>query len=504
LTVAALFVLIGMGCGDGSDLSLVTEQDDLVADVTGYGPPATDPTYNYRQAEAVINVSNVGSGRIVTVTYNDATDNALDLFRYTETTREVLHGASLMGWSYSTNGGASFTYGGKVNPPPGWAIFWGDPAIASYFENQNYVFIANIAVSEDEVPPGGSMIGSIESYIDGACIARSTDGGVSFQFWQCVTNDHFYDGTSLAIDNKGDVWFATRDYNTNKIDVYRAVTVNGTFLPFADPFPGKVMWSHPRLRAWGSRVYLMAQDSTGQPWITRRNGSGWTTPFAIPTQFPVPTNPDIFFAGGEKLRTGYQFAFDVTGTTQVTSGIGSACPCTAPLLYCSGTCQPRDHVRVIYGRANSTGYDLHMTTCDINLTSCATVANWSTNPPGTQPRPGEQFNPVIHTFPGFLPLTPTWRAAWLSREEAPTGGTVSLRQAAVTVVGNLPVFLENPLVAAHDVCADDRGFWGDYNDIKYFDPPADDYITVRTDSSLGCPTQWEYTSHHAHVESVIF
>jgi hypothetical protein len=507
VSVAVLLALTqsaASGCGEGWDSSLGTDRNDLAADVTGYGPgPAGDPTYNYNQAEAVISVNGGGEG-IITVTYNDNTDTAADLFQYTETTRTVLHGASLMGWSNSYDGGVSYTYSGKVNPPSGWAILWGDPSIASWSQNLDYVFIANLGISENMVPPGGSMIGAASDYIDGGCIARSTNGGVTFAAPQCVSDEgHFYDGSSLSIDTNGSVWAAFRDVDSNQIDVWRATSVTGTFTLFANPFPGKTMVSHPRLRSFGTLTYVMAQDSSLRLWIARRSGSGWGTPVSPPTQF-TPSGPlNLDMSGGEVLRTAYQFAFDVANT-QVTTGIGSPCPCTDSMLYCkAGQCLPRDNIRIIYAGGNAGGTDIYMSTCSQALDSCTTVPNWSTHI-GTA-RAGHQFNPVIHAFPGFLSIPPSWRAAWLSREHAPTGGTVQLREANVMLFLGVPAFAENPLIAAHDVCADDRGYWGDYNDIKFIEPPpTDEFITVRTDSSLGCSQQWEWTSHHAHVESVRF
>jgi len=37
-----------------------------------------------------------------------------------------------MGWSYSDDAGAHWTYGGKVAPPNGWAVLWGDPALLRF------------------------------------------------------------------------------------------------------------------------------------------------------------------------------------------------------------------------------------------------------------------------------------------------------------------------------------------------------------------------------------
>jgi len=117
--------------------------------VTGRGPTAQG---GQSETEATTSYSR-GVHRIV-VTYNDETASQTTI-QYTPTTRKVLRGASLMGWSYSEDHGATWTYGGKLSPPPGWAVLWGDPAITTSRTNYGLVFISNLAFPDAKFPSGG-------------------------------------------------------------------------------------------------------------------------------------------------------------------------------------------------------------------------------------------------------------------------------------------------------------------------------------------------------------
>ena len=98
-----------------------------------------------------------------------------------------------------------------------------------------------------------------DSYIGGACFARSTDGGITFQNYQCVSNNvknstpntekgHFYDGGSMASSRQGEIFAGFMDYTTGQIDVYRSPDANGTFKLLPNPFPNMDIYNHARLR----------------------------------------------------------------------------------------------------------------------------------------------------------------------------------------------------------------------------------------------------------------
>jgi hypothetical protein len=160
----------------------------------------------------------------------------------------------MMGWSNSTDGGNTWTYGGNVATNPDWVILWGDPAITTVFNNQNYVFISNLAVPQSKYPNGGVVsqggANGFYSALGGACIARSTNGGMTFALYQCVNDQfHFYDGGSMAASPDGEVFAGFVDATDDEIHVWRSPSVNGSFSKLPEPFPTNwTMASHPRLR----------------------------------------------------------------------------------------------------------------------------------------------------------------------------------------------------------------------------------------------------------------
>src|SRR5262249_26844036 len=142
------------------------------------GQPGQGNTQKFDQSETAVNVSNFAAKSVITVSSNDGTDTDATIL-YTSSTRKVLKGTSLMGWSYSQDSGATWKFGGKLAPPAGWSVLWGDPAITRSHLDQRYVFLSNLAIPDSKFPAGG-IDGPVNSYMGGACIARSTDGGITF------------------------------------------------------------------------------------------------------------------------------------------------------------------------------------------------------------------------------------------------------------------------------------------------------------------------------------
>ena len=123
--------------------------------LTGCAQPGTSITGNQKdsrtQSETAAATSYAGRNAMV-LTYNDETGTESTI-QYTPTTRKVLPGASLMGWSYSLDFGKTWKYGGKVSPPKGWAALWGDPAMTTSQAAYRYVFISNLAIPDSKMPP---------------------------------------------------------------------------------------------------------------------------------------------------------------------------------------------------------------------------------------------------------------------------------------------------------------------------------------------------------------
>src|SRR5260370_24353050 len=153
-----VLVLLSVGCST----RLVTGLDALTR---GRGQSETAATTSFH----------AGVHRIV-VSYNDETGNEGKI-GYSPGDRTVGRGASLVGWSYSEDHGATWKYGGKLPPPPGWAVLWGDPAMTTSRANYGWLFISNLAFPDSKFPAAG-VVGPVFSAVGGACILRSADRGV--------------------------------------------------------------------------------------------------------------------------------------------------------------------------------------------------------------------------------------------------------------------------------------------------------------------------------------
>src|SRR5262245_42690462 len=69
--------------------------------VTGANPEGKDAQFDQSETSITTTFSNGKS--LIVVAYNDSTDTDATI-QYTQSTRKVLPGASLMGWSYSPDG----------------------------------------------------------------------------------------------------------------------------------------------------------------------------------------------------------------------------------------------------------------------------------------------------------------------------------------------------------------------------------------------------------------
>ena len=149
-------------------------------------------TASAAQSETAATTSYVSNVSRIVVTFNDETGTS-GTIQYGPTSRKVFSGASLMGWAYSDDEGISWHYGGKLAPPKGWSVLWGDPALTTSGAHYNIVFLSKSAVPASKSPAGG--INGYLCYgrrhsasVGGACIAKSTDGGKSLSNRRCISN----------------------------------------------------------------------------------------------------------------------------------------------------------------------------------------------------------------------------------------------------------------------------------------------------------------------------
>jgi hypothetical protein len=455
------------------------------------------------QSETAATTSYVGgANNRVVVSYNDETGEQNHI-TYTATDRTVKTGASLMGWSYSDDGGTSWNYGGKVSPPSGWAVLWGDPSLTTSGASYGTVFLSNLAVPTPKMPAGG-IHGYLyygdgrSSYIGGACLAKSVDGGKTFSNYQCVSNKqtvagvpdspqgHFYDGGSVASPPSGEIFAAYVDVATGLIDVYRSPSAAGTFAQIATPFPNLYAVSHARLRAGrDNSVYVAAQISTSDGYHVYMNrwvNGAWGNPAQVSDTSQV--YPGIDFGTtvqGSELtrRTGPQFGYDIGAASE----------------------GGNDAIRMLYTRIDGNGHlYIDAAACSADLSACGAVPGWKFQGGGPGGSAVDSYNPDVVAWPGFIGLPPTWQSSW----EYHYGNTnfINVSRATLGYVGSSAFIFPVDILQNMPVCSDTRGYWGDYDTMLLtgFQNSSSLWMRFSTDSSAGCSKRWEYTAETQHIQ----
>ena len=477
--------------------------------VTGQNPEA--PTWKGGQSETASSISNFSAKSVIAVAFND--DNpSQGKIQYTATTRTVQAGASMMGWSYSEDDGATWKYGGDVTPSADWPVLWGDPAITSSGRDQRFVFMSSLAVPKGKMPGSGKIDGSLVPYIGGACIARSNNGGKTFSLYQCVHNNfEFYDGGSMASSTLGGIYSAFIATDSFRYDIWYAQDEDAKFVKLPDPFPNCRMAMHPRIRVGYPAIGLGAPDPSlfvagqiydckpgtlgkdtggyGQIVINRYHNGAWGAPRIISN--PSAINPDVTLSD-RLLRTGPQFSFDIGAATQRDNDQ-------------SGD----DEIRMLYTRSDGKRLWVEGSFCKFDLSQpCHPAPEWGSTP-GYYSYQGDQFTPNVRAFPGFLLIEPAWAATFVSRDHDPAGNTVKIRRGSpVSLADGTRFLIAFNLVDPLVVCSDTRGYWGDYDDLQFvgFLPKTTTarFLRTFTDSSAGCSKRWEYVAEAVHVGSAAF
>lgn len=469
-----------------------------VGQVTG----GRDQTAGASQSETAADTSYYRGVSRVIVSYNDETGTAATI-TYGPTSRQVLRGASLGGWSYSEDNGTTWKYGGKLVPPAGWAVAWGDPAVVTSRANYATVYISNIAFPDAKFPAGG-VVGPVNAAVGGACIFRSIDGGLSFRAFQCLSDTtpvpgvvgsdkgHFYDGGSMASDPSGNVFAAYVDIDTSQIVVYRSTGGQPNFAPLPPPFPNLYVAGHPRIRIGpDGTVFAMAvakARSGPNPqfnlMVTRFRNGAWANPVPLG---PAAISPDVDMGSsvlGSPLivRTGPQFAFDVGARSE---GLD-------------------DSLRFLVTQYNSQGWlVMNGGACSYDLASCGFWPGWAFGAANSREwrQRIDNFNPAVTAWPGVIfGPGPSWQASFVTRYGNSTT-TLNLTRATLGYVNGSALAIPIDIAKNQPVCPDLRGYWGDYDAhvLVQVLPQQVKYMRLMTDSSAGCSRRWQYTGAAQHI-----
>jgi hypothetical protein len=501
-------------------LSLVAAPAKITT-VTGGGDPVTS---GFQQSETAYNISQLGGGtRVETITYNDKTGEIPTfLFYGNNDHRLIFPGVSLMGWSFRTrtlaNPDPAWTHA-KVRPPAGTAGIWGDPSIASNPDMQNVVIIGGLAIPSSKFPASGSIVDSqvgCDSF-GGGCVARSTDGGVSFSIVNCFadtsdtgqmcpaplekTKGHFYDGSAVAITKTGTVFSGFAgfiDTDTGKEAVWKMADVTGA--PPAQQFVQEALRTgtmgnngvpdtgeegeidtHLRLIADGPDLWKMSRDNTDLK--VNIHGQNRAFKIAAPnahTPFSIPFGSDAF--GEVWVRTGPQFAFDI--------GVNE-----------SG----QKEMRFVYVAAEGEQSFMQAGFCTMDLSDCQRPVEWRL-PAAKGPA---EFHPAIK-FGKTDDATGkgVWRITYMGRTStgtSPFWSDLVRRDLVPTTVTNstkdglvINGILSTSLTPCPTTTTD--GYWGDYDGMA-FDSTSQTFARAFSDSSAGCVTRDFFNALNIHVSS---
>ena len=153
--------------------------------------------------------------------------------------RRLRRGVSLMGWSTSSDAGKTWRYRGKVRPPEGWSAIWADPEMAVDPAASERVYYVQMGISDESwnQVTGGADETLVRPNVDGLCIARSTDSGLSFPAVKCFKVKDFgdltidmIDRTAITVDGVGRVWVAVFVVETgfwNRVRLFRSASTSG-------------------------------------------------------------------------------------------------------------------------------------------------------------------------------------------------------------------------------------------------------------------------------------
>ncbi len=455
-----------------------------------------------QQSETSFVVNRVGDNTTLSVSYNDGTDQSA--IQFTPTTRVTKKGATHLGWSYSSDFGASWVYGGSVKPTDAWPILWGDPGMARSERDQRYVYIANLAVPKAKLDtaPGGEISGPINNYIGGACIARSTDAGKNFALYQCLqtteadaTGD-FYDGGNMVSDANGRIYAGWVNADRNTVHVWRADGESATFQKLPNPFADAsyTIVSHPRLRVnlETGELFVMAMNNGGELLLARWNGANWGATWR--TGMYAQSYPCLASTGAPctsadtVVRTGPQFSFDV-------GSFGKA----------------NDHIRLMFTRRSGLNNRLYIAGagCNLGNQQCQYIPEWGTGE-GSAEKVNASYNPLVRAYRSAAMASAGEPSLWMGSHTTYSPGTGRVRHAMgglgiVKDQNNQDLFIHLAIfqLANQVLCADLRGYWGDYDDLQALGPvpgrQGNVFARTYTDSQQGCNHRWQFTSSSVRV-----
>jgi hypothetical protein len=367
--------------------------------------------------------------------------------------------------------------GGRVAPPPGWPVLWGEPAITRNRVNPNLIYLTNVAVPNAKFPAAGYIVNELEtriglpagycdSYLGGACIARSTDGGRTFAISDadCVrrvtgtcTEGAPYVATALETSPEGRVYAAYTDRSRGLVDVYMASGPTGSFTRVTDSPTTVSAPMGPRLKYGPGGLYMLVRSGSSL-YLTRYEGgsshNGTWTPKVLVASGSV--EEPIHFPDGRYIELRTQYDLDIGPSDD--------------------TDEPGVEVRIAYAIFDGGTYRVRVARCTTGTPiTCATPLNWA---PFNFPIGEERFGPTI-AYVQSADGAPKWALSWYDRRAVPHGPYLELWRGNVRAnPDRLTELRQEPFQVP---CPSTQGYWGYYDGMA----AGPDGFTVRGFSDSG-------------------
>jgi len=399
----------------------------------------------------------------------------------TGTSRRICRGTSALGFNVRNTNGAYNAAMSRLAVPSGYSALWSDPAMGVAGDSVYFGLLVapndrfNAASGNQECWTNSNGT-SAKGMLAGACIFRSTSQTLTPNFGSnvsCVrTGNDFYDGGSLSGDPFGgsNIIASYWNFDQSRVDVWAGPSPSWTRV--ATPFPGQVIGGHP-LAAGG--VAVVVSDSVGILWISNyhSNTNSWSNPVRV----GGPVAAGTTLSDGTAIReVGYSFAF--AGQTSFNV------PYTFYVAYIT-TVNNRTQIRVSSCGMDSVGFGGSINLCS-DMPALAT------------PTTSNAFMPSVASanvmLPGAMSPDVQSRLSYWS-DQGLTGGNVQLRSFNF----NNPT--SQAVTAAQHPCPDNRGYWGDYDDMYVVDDftPNPTFVRPYTDSTDAACTRQTYTANPQHV-----
>ncbi len=458
-------------------------------------PQATPFPYdnNHRQSETTIVTTSSFLFPLLVVAYNDSS-LAVKNPTADYTTGTYQRGWTELGWSTSADSGVTWDYRGQVSPflvnggtnNSGASALTGDPSAAVDPHTTSVVYLASMGVSDQAwnqasggtntivfgangISVNGFTATSPIELSDSLCVAKSSDGGISFTSAGCIRlgATGVADRTSLTVDGNGFIWASSirtppggNKASFGKVAVFRSVLPSDPTAFVEMPPPVANVYDPVLRRDLEGNVWIGAQgvpsaDGDGSVWLQEFDikKSMWVNFRDVALNCGKKVDRDTFPRFGfSAMRNAHPYDFDFGLDDAATvGGVGT------------------EVMRIAFEQTdpeNTTRHLIQVAQYPLNLSACSTSA--TTGPSSISTTFGElgtQFMPSLNY--AKRGVEPYWSLVYLTTAQVKDEFDQYIYPAGGRVVRNSNSQFPReigftPLAPTDWYACLDGGYWGDY------------------------------------------